>query len=87
MKIVAKPIQMVAWFEEDGTPHPVRFRFSSEEQCLITIKVDKVCIMEKEKLAGNPMYIFKCQSLVNNVLKVYELKYELGTCRWILFKI
>ncbi|MGF7056911.1 hypothetical protein HNR33_000578 [Brassicibacter mesophilus] len=28
MKVVAKPIQMVTWFEEDGTSHPIKFRFS-----------------------------------------------------------
>lgn len=87
MKIVAKPIQMVAWFEEDGSPHPIKFRLLNEEQCWSTVKIDKVIIVEREKLAGNPMHVFQCQSLINNVLKTYELKYELNTCKWMLFKM
>ena len=87
MKIVAKPIQMIAWFEEDGAPHPIKFRLNNEEQYWTTIKVDKVITIEKEKLAGNHMYVFKCQSNIDNVLKIYELKYELHTCKWMLFKI
>lgn len=86
MKIVAKPIEMVAWFEENGTPHPVRFRLKESDQ-FKTIKVNKVITAEKEKLAGNLMYVFRCQSVINNILRVYELKYALESCRWILFKI
>jgi hypothetical protein len=26
MNIIAKPIDMVCWFEETGMPHPVRFK-------------------------------------------------------------
>ena len=43
--------------------------------------------MDKEKLAGNEMLVFKCQSLIDGVLKMFEIKYELRTCKWILFKI
>lgn len=87
MRVVAKPIQMVAWFEENGTPHPVRFRLLNKEESWSTVKVDKVLTVDKEKLAGNPMLVFKCQSVINNVQKIFVLKYELGTCKWILFKI
>jgi len=87
MKVVAQPIQMIAWFEENGTPHPIRFRFTNKEQYQTVIKVDKVVTIEKEKLAGNPMYVFTCQSSIDNILKIYELKYELHTCKWMLYKI
>lgn len=87
MKIVAKPIQMVVWFDEKGIPNPVRFRIINEDQSYMVIKIDKVLFKNTEKLAGNIMYIFRCQSLINNIQKVYEIKYEISTCRWILFKI
>lgn len=87
MKVIAKAIEMVAWFTEDGTPNPVRFRVRSEDQSTIVIKVHKVLFKEMEKLAGNPMIVFRCQSMINNVCKVYELKYEINTCKWILFKM
>jgi hypothetical protein len=87
MKVLAMPIEMVAWFEKNGTPHPVRFRLTSAEKLELVIKVDRVVNMEKEKLAGNEMYIFKCQSVVHGAQAVFELKYELKTCKWILFKM
>ncbi|MPN20038.1 hypothetical protein SDC9_167414 [bioreactor metagenome] len=40
MKVVAKPISMVAWFEPDGGIHPVRFKVNEDEN--IVIKFDRV---------------------------------------------
>lgn len=87
MKIVAKPIDMVAWFDKFGNPNPVRFRIEEENSEQTTIKVDRILQRAKEKLAGNQMIVFQCQSYINGLDKIYELKYELSTCRWILFKI
>jgi hypothetical protein len=43
--------------------------------------------MTEEKLAGNKMLIFRCQSEIERELKPYEIKYELGTCKWYLWKM
>lgn len=87
MKVVAKHIEVVAWFEKSGTPNPVRFRIENEDKSLSIIKIDKIVTMTKEKLAGNDMLVFKCQSLINNLQNLFEIKYEIKTCKWILFKI
>lgn len=87
MKILAMPIDMVCWFEKTGIPHPVRFRVTKEDKSETVIKVEKVIAVDKEKLAGNDMLVFKCQSVINNTKRLFELKYELRTCKWILFKM
>lgn len=87
MKVVAKPIEMLAWFDKDGVPNPVRFRITDEAGGFNVIKVDRIITRAKEKLAGNEMLIFHCQSSVGGVERPYELKYELKNCKWILFKI
>ena len=87
MKVVAKPIEMVAWTDTKGNVNPVRFRITKEDETSSVVKIDKVISVDKEKLAGNNMLVFKCQSAVNGADKMYEIKYELSSCRWILFKI
>lgn len=87
MKVVAKPIEMVAWFEDGGRVNPVRFRIKGEEEILRVIKINKVLKRETEKLAGNLMQIFTCTSVINGRETIFELKYEISTCKWILFKI
>lgn len=87
VKIYAKPIDMVCWFEKTGMPHPVRFKVARDDESETVIKIDRVITVDKEKLAGNDMLVFKCQSVINNATRLFELKYELRTCKWILFKM
>lgn len=87
MRVVARSIDMVAWFDKNGVPNPVRFRLDGEEDESVIIKVDKIITRDKEKLAGNHMLIFNCQGCINGAQKLFEIKYELSTCKWILYKI
>jgi len=87
MKVIAKPIEMVAWTDTKGIINPVRFKITKEDGTNSVVKIDKVISVEKEKLAGNNMLVYKCQSVINETKRLYELKYELATSRWILFKI
>jgi len=57
MKVLMKPIDMIAWFDLDGIPRPIRFRVNGE-----VYKVHQVFNISEEKLAGNRMKIYRCQS-------------------------
>ncbi len=86
MKIVMKPIDMIAWFTPEGVPRPIKYRLMEEEQSY-TIRVDRVMERSEEKLAGNRMLVYRCQSIIRGREQVYELKYELSTCKWFLYKM
>jgi len=81
-----QPIEMIAWFTQEGTPNPIRYKITSSDSSNIVVKVDRVVTRSEEKIAGNRMLIFRCQSEMNGLLKLYELKYELSTCKWYLYK-
>jgi len=87
VKAMVKPVDVIAWFNESGTPCPIRFRINNENETKQVINVDRVMFVEKEILAGNPMLVFRCQSLINRIEKVYELKFEINTCKWFLWKM
>lgn len=87
MKILMKPIEMIAWFNLKEKPIPLRYRIIDENNRYRVIKVDKIIFAEEEKLAGNRMILYRCMSRVNNLERIYELKYEIDTCRWFLYKI
>ena len=84
MKVIAKPIEVVSWTDTKGNINPVRFKIVNDDESNTVVKIDKVITVDKEKLAGNNMLVFKCQSVVNGADKLYEIKYELSSCRWIL---
>ena len=87
MKVLALPIEMVSYTDNKGNIKPIRFRMQVGEEPMQVIKIDKVIVKETEKFAGNIMLVYKCQSLIENTIKLFEIKYELSSCRWILFKI
>ena len=87
MKILMKSIEMIAWFNKDPYPIPLRYRITAEDMSHIVIKVDKILFRQEEKLAGNRMILYRCESVINDEQKIFELKYELSTCKWYLFKM
>lgn len=87
MKVIAKPIKVVSWTDTNGKINPVRFEIENKDESISVIKIDKVISIENEKLAGNFMRVFTCQSIIKGAERIYEIKYELGTCKWILFKL
>jgi hypothetical protein len=86
MKVVRKEIDVLCWFDQQGYPNPVRFRIIDEARTPQVIKIDKVITREFEKLAGNKMFVFTCQCVIQEMLRTIVIKYELESCRWILFK-
>ncbi len=82
MKVCMIPIEMIAWFDIPGTLRPIRFRHEGN-----VVKVEQIIKISEEKLAGNRMKIYECQSEINGAVKPFELKYELQTCKWFLYKI
>ncbi len=92
MKIVMKPIEMISWSKIDGSITPLRFRLKEENKedpqaSTTVVKVNNIVLKKEEKLAGKRTVIYRCQSMMDDREKVYELKYELETCRWFLYKV
>lgn len=86
MKVVAKKIEMIAYFKEDGAINPIRFRIEEGNKCEV-IKINKVMKTDTEKFCGNKMYVFTCSAVINNMERIFELKYDVEKCSWILYKI
>ena len=87
MKVLALPIEMVSYTDNNGNIKPVRFRVQIGDEPMQVIKIDKVIVKDTQRFAGNIMTVYKCQSSIDNVMKLFEIKYELSTCKWILYKI
>lgn len=87
MKIVAQPIEVISYTDDKDSIRPIRFRMQINDEPMQIIKIDKIIVKDTEKLAGNLMIVYKCQILINNTVRQFEIKYELSTCKWMLYKI
>lgn len=79
MKILNAPIDMIAIFNSNGGEiTPFKFRYND-----MAIKVQKIYKIYEEKFAGNRRIVFVC---IHNGKDIYEIKYEVDSLKWYLFK-
>lgn len=77
MKIVNKPIKVLAIFYTDGKIEPINFVLDDR-----IVKIDKVMSSSIENFVGNTRIVFVC--LKGDL--IFEIKYELASNLWYLFK-
>jgi hypothetical protein len=87
MKILVKEITMLSWTDLRGAITPIKFLIANKDESISTIIIDKVIKVEEEKLAGNRMRVFTCQSVIKGAERIFELKSEISSCKWILWKL
>ncbi len=87
MKLLRKPIEVIAIFDIEGNPTPIKFRFLDEGEEVLVVKVDKVLKKDIDKFAGNRMIKYTCESCIRGEAKPFELRYEVDSCRWYLYKV
>ena len=78
MKIVNEPIKVMAVFNTNGKIEPVKFRLSDE-----VVRIEKIMKTYEENIVGNTRVVFVC---LHNGKDIFELKYEVDSKTWYLFK-
>ena len=86
MKILAKPVKMIAAFDEKGIPVPLRFKIE-EDGVWSLVKIDKIISTRAVRPAGMDALIFMCQSEIEGMLRQYELVYRIKVHQWELYKM
>lgn len=87
MKVIAKPIEVICWFDKSGKAHPLKFKIETEDGTYKAIKIEKVIDTKSEKLCGQNTKVFTCQSNIDGLIKIYEIKFIIESSQWILFKM
>lgn len=87
MKVYNLPIECIACHSKDGIPKPIRIRLKRENQEDQVIRKVKTQSVEKCRQKGKVYFKYVCQSIVNGMLKVFELQFHVESCQWVLFKI
>lgn len=87
MKMLMKNVDMICVSSKDGKISPLRFRMTDSRGDNVVVKIDRILIRDEQKIAGNRMLVYKVQSLIGDIEKVYEMKYEITTCKWYIAKM
>lgn len=87
MEVLDFPIKMISYVDNKGDLCPLRFRYKTEDGSIQDIKVENIIDKSTEKLADGNMIIYKCQSLIGNTIKLFEIKHDAATYKWNVFEI
>lgn len=83
--MIARPVKVIALFNENGKIEPIKFKIEEESSSEVVV-IKRILKDENERLAGKEMKKFTCSSTFNGVERIIELKYDISSSKWILFK-
>lgn len=86
MKVLNKPIEMIAHNKPDGSIRPLRFRIMENDE-LKVLKIDKIFTSSIAKIEGIPTYVFSCMVTANGINHMCEIRYDMNNTRWRLHKM
>ncbi|MDO4799562.1 MAG: hypothetical protein Q4A52_03475 [Bacillota bacterium] len=84
---MTKEIDMLCWFDVEGTVTPIRFRLRDENSEPLILSVRRIVKRDLSKAAGNCVYIYHCEVILQKRLQIVELGYFVDENRWILTRI
>lgn len=82
MKVISKGIEVVAYFDIDGSIKPLKFRIEENDTYKV-IKIEKIISTQWE----DKILIFKCSSVIGDREMIFKIKYDIEKFTWILWEI
>jgi hypothetical protein len=86
MNIVDKSIHVVTRTDGAGIVKPVRF-FITDDESREVINVERLIRRDKEKIGGDDTYTFTCEIIKDNLKMLCDLRLNLSTNEWILYRM
>jgi len=53
----------------------------------MTIRIDKIICVGEEGLKDDRRLIYTCESILEDIVRIYILKFYLQSTKWMLYKI
>lgn len=86
-KIANIPVQLISSCSTLGDLTPLRFRYENEEHSLSTVNIDAVLSIKENQYNGIHEIIYTCQAALNGTVHLFELKYNVSSHKWLIFRI
>ena len=86
MKVIDKPVAVLALFSKQGIPKPLIFSITEEDE-MHEIKNIKVIRMYDCKINKKKVTIYSCYAVINNIKRNFELRFYPADISWVLYKI
>lgn len=86
MNIVDKSVQVVTKNDGAGIVKPLRF-FITDDESREVINIKRLVRRDKEKIGEDYIYTFTCEIIKDNMKMLCDLRLNLSTNEWILYRM
>jgi hypothetical protein len=87
VKIYDKPIDVIDRINVKGEHTPLKFRVMDEEGAYKSFKIESILCKDELKIRGQRVLVFECTTIINDVVMPLQLRFNVTSCKWVLFKI
>ncbi|OOM73781.1 hypothetical protein [Clostridium sp. BL-8] len=87
MKIVDKLVQVITTTDGAGIVKPLSFFIIDDSEALDVINVERLVRRDKEKIGGDYVYTFTCEIIKDNMKMLCDLRLNLSTEEWSLYRM
>lgn len=87
MNIVNKSVQVVTTVDGAGIIKPLSFFVTDADEIGDMINVERLLRRDKEKIGGDYVYTFTCEIIKDNMKMLCDLKLNLSTQEWSLYRM
>lgn len=81
------PVQLISSCSTLGELTPLRFRFENDEHKLETVDINQIISTKELKINGLHEIIFTCIANIFYESKLFELKYNVISHKWFIFRV
>lgn len=86
MEMENVPVQVLVHCEAGGELKPLRFRYEDGGHAVHTVRIDQITDTRKSFFVGMEAIHYICKGKDEEREHLYELKYTVGTHKWVLFR-
>ncbi len=87
MELINKKIDVIAFTGCKGEIKPMRFRIHADYGQNVVIAIDKVISSGSLGNYKNPVLDFTCESIIDGVKRLYELRFIVNEVVWYLYRM
>jgi len=81
------PVQMFSVISTTGDMIPLRFRFEAEDHTIQTIVIAETLAKQECNYVGQQCIKYTCKSVAEEREILFEMKYLVGSHKWVLSKV
>lgn len=86
MKTIMTPVEMIAFHNKDGIPHPVRLKYTDDCDTIILNIKNSMVLEEKKDSAKNRQIVYRAKAIIRDEEKTFDLLFDPMGLKWFLYR-